>query len=279
VNVLALSSDERIAAVVPVREFREDQYLIFASRKGTVKKTALAAYRNIRVVGVNAINIDDGDELIDVQITNGNDEVILATRKGMAIHFHESNVREMGRVTTGVRGIRLRPEDRVVGMVVVRPETRDDTSLLAVTELGRGKRTLIDEYPLQSRGGLGVINFRLNEQSGSVIAIKGVADTDELVLITRAGVMNRQRIGEVRVIGRATQGVRVIALDDDDRLVDIARVVPDDEEDEVIEEAVALSGVIDDGDVASLAIADDDVAEPLDEAEDSPAEEDEEGNV
>jgi DNA gyrase subunit A len=164
-------------------------------------------------------------------------------------------------------------------MVVVRPETRDDTSLLAVTELGRGKRTLIDEYPLQSRGGLGVINFRLNEQTGSVIAIKGVADTDELVLITRAGVMNRQRIGEVRVIGRATQGVRVIALDDDDRLVDIARVVPDDEEDEVIEEAVALSGVIDDGDVASLAIADDDVAEPLDEAEDSPAEEDEEGNV
>jgi DNA gyrase subunit A len=233
VNVLALSAEERIAAVVPVREFREDQYLIFATRKGTVKKTALSAYRNIRVVGVNAINVDEGDELIDVQITNGNDEVILATRGGMAIHFHEADVREMGRVATGVRGIRLRGEDMLVGMVVVRPETRENASLLAVTEKGRGKRSSIEDYPLQSRGGLGVINFRLSDQTGNVIAIKGVADTDELVLITRAGVMNRQRVGEVRVIGRATQGVRVIALDDDDRLVDIARVVPEEDEEAV----------------------------------------------
>jgi DNA gyrase subunit A len=241
VNVLALSADERIAAVVPVREFREDQYLIFATRKGTVKKTALSAYRNIRVVGVNAINVDEGDELIDVQITNGNDEVILATRGGMAIHFHEADVREMGRVATGVRGIRLRGEDMLVGMVVVRPETRENASLLAVTEKGRGKRSFIEDYPLQSRGGLGVINFRLSDQTGNVIAIKGVADTDELVLITRAGVMNRQRVGEVRVIGRATQGVRVIALDDDDRLVDIARVVPEEDEEAVGPDVAVLA--------------------------------------
>jgi DNA gyrase subunit A len=249
VNVLALSSDERIAAVVPVREFREDEFLIFATRRGTVKKTALSAYRNMRVVGVNAINVDDGDELIDVQITHGNDEVILATREGMAIHFHESDVRGMGRVATGVRGIRLRSEDRVVGMVVVRPEKRGEASLLAVTEKGRGKRSFIDDYRLQSRGGLGVINFRLSEQTGKVIAIKGVSDLDELVLITRAGVMNRQRVGEVRVIGRATQGVRVITLDDDDTLVDIARVVPEDDGDAALEAALLEAGAVagDDG--------------------------------
>jgi DNA gyrase subunit A len=229
VNLLALDPDERIAAIVPVREFRDDRYLMFASRRGVVKKTALSAYRHVRMRGVNAINITDDDELIDVQITGGNDEVILATYEGMAIRFHESDVREMGRVATGVRGIRLRGADAVVGMVVIREEQRATATLLVVTEKGRGKRTAIEDYRFQTRGGMGVINFRINDQTGKIVAIKGVLPDDELMLITRNGVVNRQRVSEIRVIGRATQGVRVMALDDGDVLMDVARVVPEDE--------------------------------------------------
>jgi DNA gyrase subunit A len=177
VNLLALAPDERIAAIVPVREFSPDRYLVFVTRQGVIKKTALASYRHVRVVGINAINVDVDDELIDVQITNGDDEVILATRQGMAIRFHEWDVRAMGRVATGVRGIRLRGGDEVVGMVVVRAELNGDTTLLVVTEHGRGKRTAVDDYRLQTRGGLGVINLKLNEQTGEVMAIKGVLET------------------------------------------------------------------------------------------------------
>jgi DNA gyrase subunit A len=242
VNLLALGPDERIASIVPVREFRDDRYLLFASRRGVVKKTALSAYRHVRVTGVNAINITEDDELIDVQITSGGDQVILATREGMAIRFHERDVREMGRVATGVRGIRLRRDDRVIGMVVMDQEKRESATLLVVTEKGRGKRTAIDDYRFQSRGGMGVINFRINEQTGKVVAIKGVRSTEELMLITRNGIVNRQRVSEIRVIGRATQGVRVMALDDGDTLMDVACVVP---EDEAVDATVALDAAVD----------------------------------
>jgi DNA gyrase subunit A len=251
VNLLALAAEERIAAVVPVREFRDDRYLMFVSHRGVVKKTALSAYRHVRVTGVNAINITEDDELIDVQITTGSDEVILATYEGMAIRFHESDVREMGRVATGVRGIRLRPADAVVGMVIVGHEDRDELTLLVVTEKGRGKRTRIDDYRFQSRGGMGVINFRINDATGKIVAIKGVKDSDELMLITRNGVVNRQRVNEIRVIGRATQGVRIMALDDGDQLMDVACVVPEDE-------SVALDG--DTPDVFVAAVEDIEIA-------------------
>jgi hypothetical protein len=164
---------------------------------------------------------------------------VLATRDGMAIRFHESDVREMGRATTGVRGIRLRPGDEVVGMVVVRKEVAEQATVLVATEYGRGKRTLVEEYRFQGRGGQGVINFRVNEQSGKVIAIKNVLPGDELMLITRAGVITRQRINEIRVIGRNTQGVRLMTLDEGDALVDVARVVPEDEEDAVLAEGTS----------------------------------------
>jgi DNA gyrase subunit A len=236
VNLLTLGPDERIASIVPVREFADDRYLMFVSRLGVVKKTALSAYRHVRVTGINAINIEEGDELIDVQITSGDDQIVLATRDGMAIRFHESDVREMGRATTGVRGIRLRPGDEVVGMVVVRKEFAGQATVLVATEHGRGKRTLVEEYRFQGRGGQGVINFRVNEQSGKVIAIKNVLPGDELMLITRAGVITRQRINEIRVIGRNTQGVRLMTLDEGDVLVDVARVVPEEEEDAVLAE-------------------------------------------
>jgi DNA gyrase subunit A len=267
VNLLALDADERIAAIVPVREFRDDRFLLFASRKGVVKKTALSAYRHVRVKGVNAINITEDDVLIDVQITGGNDEVILATYEGMAIRFHESDVREMGRVATGVRGIRLRANDAVVGMVVVHEATRETATLLVVTEQGRGKRTAIDDYRFQSRGGMGVINFRINDATGKIVAIKGVQPEDELMLISRRGIVTRQRVAEIRVIGRATQGVRVMNLDDADVLMDVARVVPeDDNAADAAEQPVAG----DDGQPPARAIEDedgDDLTAGLDDAD------------
>ncbi len=229
VNLLALSEEEKIAAVVPVREFAEDRFLMFATRNGLVKKTALSAYQHIRAAGVNAINILDDDELIDVQITRGDDEVILATREGLAIRFHESDVRCMGRVATGVRGINLDPGDRVIGMVVVKRESVDSATLLVATEYGRGKRTAVSEYRFQHRGGRGVINLKATEATGAVVAIKEVFDDDELMLITRNGVVNRQRIAEIRTIGRNTQGVRLMALDDGDVVMDVARLIPEDE--------------------------------------------------
>jgi DNA gyrase subunit A len=225
VNLLARRPDEQIAATVPIREFKDDRYLIFATRKGVVKKTALSAYGNVRVVGVNAINIDPDDELIDVQITDGDDEIILATHNGMAIRFHEGDVRVMGRATTGVRGLTLSKGDHVIGMVVVRKDTADEATLLVATEKGGGKRSRIEDYRLQRRGGKGVINIRISERTGRVIAIKEVLPDDELVLVTRNGVVNRQRVGEIRVIGRATQGVRLLALDDRDLVVDVARLL------------------------------------------------------
>jgi DNA gyrase subunit A len=228
VNLLRLREDEQIAALVPVREFSPDKFLMFATRRGIVKKTALSAYSNVRVVGINAINIEEGDELIDVQITEGDDEIILATREGMAIRFHESNVREMGRATTGVRGITLADGDRVVGMVVVRKSTREDATLLVVSENGAGKRTRIGDYRLQNRGGKGVINFRITEKTGKVIAIKEVLPDDEVMLITRNGVVNRQAVKGIRVIGRATQGVRLVTLGEGDTVVDVARLVSED---------------------------------------------------
>ncbi len=225
VNLLNVSDEEQVAAVVPVRDFRDDQYLLFGTRRGMVKKTVLSAYGNVRNVGLNAININEGDELIEVQITSGEDEVILASRGGMAIRFHEADVRPMGRTAAGVRGIKLRKKDVVVGMVVVRP----DSTLLVVAERGLGKRTEVDAYRLQRRGGSGVINLKTSSKTGEVIAVKSVQDDEQLMIITRNGVVNRQRVEEISVIGRATQGVKLVNLDEGDSVVDVARVVTEDE--------------------------------------------------
>ena len=236
VNLLNIDSESKIASIVPVRDFTDDRFLLFCTRKGMVKKTALSAYGNVRSVGLNAINIRDEDELIDVQITGGDDEVILATREGMAIRFSESDCRVIGRATAGVRGISLRKGDLVVGMVVVRP----DSSLLVVTEGGMGKRTEVDAYRLQKRAGRGVINMRVSDRTGKVVAIKSVVPGDELVLITRGGVVNRQRADEIRIIGRATQGVRLVNLDDDDEIMDVAPIVPDENGLDMVEDDVGF---------------------------------------
>ena len=221
VNLLQMAKDEKIASIVRAREFSEDRFLIFATRRGLVKKTSLAAYRNVRAPGLRAINILEDDRLIDVKLSDGSNDVVLATRRGRAIRFSEGDVREVGRVAQGVRGIRLQDEDTVVGMVVA----RRGGSLLAATELGMGKRSDVDDYRTARRGGMGVINLKLTDRSGPVVAVREVTDEDELMFVTRNGVINRQRAEEIRVIGRATQGVRLVALDEGDELVDVARLI------------------------------------------------------
>ncbi len=229
VNLIRVNRDDKITAMVPVREFREDRYLLFATRKGMVKKTSLAAYANVRSSGINAISVVDGDELIDVRLTEPGDEVVLATRNGKAIRFEEEQVREMGRVARGVKGIVLGRADHVVGLVVVSGEA----ALLVVTEKGMGKRTQIAQYRLQRRGGKGVINIRLTPKTGKVVSIKEVRDGDELVLVTRKGIVNRQRVKEIRETGRNAQGVRLVNLDAGDQLVDVTRVVSEKQEAEL----------------------------------------------
>ncbi len=229
VNLIKVKSDDRVTAMVPVREFTDDQYLLFATRKGIVKKTVLAAYGNVRSGGIKAINVADEDELMNVRLTSGSDEVILATRNGKAIRFEEEEVRDMGRGARGVKGIALGRDDEVVGLVVV----RDEEALLVVTERGMGKRTPIEDYRLQRRGGKGVINVRLSAKTGKVISIKAVGEADELMLVTRRGIVNRQRVEEIRETGRNAQGVRLVNLDDGDLVVDVARVVSEEEEEEL----------------------------------------------
>ena len=229
VNFLELAPGEKVASVLPVREFARDRFLLFCTRNGVVKKTPLSAYGNVRAVGIHAIRFREGDALIDVRITDGSNEVVLATRLGKAIRFQESDVRPMGRVAEGVIGIRLGVDDEVVGMVVMR---RPEETLLVATERGMGKRSEIGDYRLQQRGGMGVINVKFTGRTGPVVAVKAVTDGDQLMVITRNGVVNRQRVDEMRVIGRATQGVRMVNLDKGDSVVDVALVVGGDEDED-----------------------------------------------
>ncbi len=225
VNLIQIQPNERIAAFVPVREFDDAHYLMFATANGTVKKTVLSAYGNPRSNGINAINIEDQDELIDVQITDGTNDIVLATRHGMSIRFGEKDAREMGRATTGVRGVELEGDDRVIGMVVI----RRDATLLVVSEKGLGKRSELAEYRVQRRGGKGIITLRHGDKTGDIVALKEVQPDDELMLMTRHGVIIRVPVDGIRVIGRNTQGVRVMNLDAGDTVVDVARVVKEEE--------------------------------------------------
>jgi DNA gyrase subunit A len=225
VHCIGIKPDERIAALVPVREFSSDQSILFATRKGTVKKTALAEYGNVRASGIRAINIEEGDELIDAQICDATSDVVLATREGMSIRFHQGDVRDMGRVATGVKGVELDESDAVIGMVVI----RRDATLLVVSERGFGKRSELSEYRVQKRGGKGIITFKVTDKTGACIALKEVQPDDELMMITRHGIIIRVPVEGIRVIGRNTQGVKVMNLDAGDAVVDVARVVKEEE--------------------------------------------------
>ena len=225
VNLINVSEDTKIRAMVFVRDFPADQFLLFCTKGGTVKKTALSEYSNPRSTGIKAVKVEDGDELMDVQITHGTNDIVLATWHGMSVRFHESDVREMGRDTTGVKGIELAPDDRVVGMVVVKREA----TLLVVTEKGLGKCTNIADYRVQKRGGKGIITVNRTEKTGNVVTLMEVLAEDEIMIITKSGMIIRSPVSQVRVAGRNTQGVRLVNLDGPDTVTAVARVVPDDE--------------------------------------------------
>jgi DNA gyrase subunit A len=238
VNLLNLEANERVATTVSVKEFPEDRYLVFMTANGTVKKTELSAYANPRVGGIIGINIDDGDRLIAVRETDGHKDILLATAKGFAIRFPESDLRSLGRATYGVRGITLREGDRVVGMEALDPHGE----ILSVTALGYGKRTPVEEYRKQNRGGLGIINLKVTPKTGEVIGARHVTDSDGLMLITQEGMIIRINVSTVRLVGRSTQGVRLMNPYGEDRLVSIAKVER--------EEEVLVEGDGGDGDLA-----------------------------
>jgi len=227
INLLQKDVDEKITAFVAVKEFSDDKYLLMATEKGTVKKTVLSSYGNVRKGGINAINLVKGDRLIEVMMTDGNNDIVLGTRNGFAIRFNEKDVRDMGRTATGVRGVRLGKGDIVVGMLVIKHQ---GATVLVVTENGYGKRSDIKDYRLTHRGGKGVITVKTTPKVGKMIALMGVVDKDELVIITTKGMVIRQAVKNLRVMGRNTQGVRVISLKDKDSIADIAKVVTEEED-------------------------------------------------
>lgn len=226
VNLLELKPDENISAFVPVSKFDENLFVVMATRNGVIKKTSLSAFSNPRRVGINAISIPEDDQLIEARITDGTCDILMATRLGQAIRFPEGKVRAMGRSAYGVRGVALGKNDRVVGMVVI----KRDTSLLVVTENGYGKRSNISDYRITNRGGKGIINVKVTERNGPVVDIKTVEDQDELMLITSKGIIIRQPAKQVKVIGRSTQGVKLMNLDPGDNVKDVARVIKSEEE-------------------------------------------------
>ena len=225
-NLLPLGQDDQICAIVPVQEFSDDRYLFTATRNGIVKKTRLSAYQNIRRDGIIALKIQDDDDLIGAAITDGRQDISLLTRNGQAMRFSESEVRSMGRVSTGVKGISLRQGDEVVDMVVV----RESSTLLTICENGYGKRTSQTEYPCKHRGGRGVIDIKTTPRNGPVVACREIEAEEEVMVVTQNGIMIRISVQGLSTIGRNTQGVRVINLDEGDRVIDMAPLPGSEEE-------------------------------------------------
>ena len=225
-NLVSMEEGERIAALLTVKEFEPDKFIVMGTRHGVVKKSELTAFSNPRAGGIIAMGVEEGDTVIAAQVSDGRGEVFIGTRNGMSIRFAETDVRSMGRSAYGVRGISLRDADAVVEMEVLRP----GGTILSVTEQGYGKRTELDEYRVQSRGGIGIINMQTSDRNGKVIGIIQVTDDDELMLITQLGKILRMASKDIRTIGRATQGVRLIDIEGDDRAVSIARLAEKDEE-------------------------------------------------
>jgi DNA gyrase subunit A len=237
VNLVNLSSERKVAGVMPVREFSEGRYIVMVSRKGVIKKTALSEYQHIRSNGLNAINIDAGDELLDVILTDGTKRIFIATHNGLAIRFDEKDVRPMGRATRGVRGIDLRPDDFVVSVCAVSAE--DNERMLSISEQGFGKQTKITDYRFQSRGGKGVINMKTTEKTGKVVAVFTVDDESEIMIITQQGKLIRIEAESIRKTGRSASGVRLIKCDNSDKVTSASLVDPATEEVGVEESAVS----------------------------------------
>ena len=225
VNLLPMAPDERINAVLPTREFPDNWFVFFATRTGMVKKTPLSDFANIRANGIWAIALDETDELVNVAFTDGDQHIMLFSSSGKAIRFAESDVRAMGRQTRGVIGIRLQPNEQVVSMLVA-----DAGDVLLATANGFGKRTALDEFPRQGRGGQGVISIRSTERNGPLVAALGVAEEDDVMLISNSGTLVRTAVNEISRLGRSTQGVTLIRLGEDEQLIGLARVIAEDDE-------------------------------------------------
>jgi DNA gyrase subunit A len=246
-NILNISSDDKVLTYIRVKtlsdeEFINNNYILLATKKGVIKKTKLEAYSRPRQNGVNAISIREGDELLEARLTNGDSEIMLAGRSGKAIRFHESNVRAMGRTASGVRGITLKDDkDEVVGMVCVQNGNED---ILVISENGYGKRSKIDDYRVTNRGGKGVKTINVTERTGSLITIKSVSDDNDLMIITQHGLTIRLAVSSISMLGRATQGVRLINLKGQDSIASVARVVNEAKEEieDVNEEDVDEDG-------------------------------------
>lgn len=229
-NILSIPKEDKVKAYINIQDltdkaFVENHYLMFCTRQGMIKKTPVEAFSRPRMGGIIAININEGDQLLEARLTNGQNEVFIATRRGMAIRFNESKVRSMGRTATGVRGVTLENEaDAVVGMVCIDPADKDQT-ILVISQKGNGKRSGFEDYRLTNRGGKGVKTMQVTEKTGAVIAIKGVQEEEDLMIMSKSGISIRMRVSDIRVMGRATQGVRVIRLDEDEEIADVT-VVP-----------------------------------------------------
>jgi len=225
-NLIEKDKEELITAFITVKEFTTDKFLMMYTEQGTVKKTVLDAYSNVRRGGIQAINLSKGDRLIEVKVTDGSQDIIIGTHNGMAIRFKESDVRDMGRTATGVRGIKLGKDDKVIGGISV----KHATTLLVATDKGFGKRSDLNDYRITKRGGKGIITVKTGDKNGKMISLMQVNDNDELVIMTNKGMVIRQGINSIRVMGRNTQGVRLIKLNEGDQIADIARVVSEEEE-------------------------------------------------
>jgi DNA gyrase subunit A len=226
VNMLTLDEGEQVQAVIPVKEFDDKHFLVMATKQGMVVKNALTLYSNPRKIGIKALKIAEGDELIGVRMATGQQEVFIGTRKGQAVRFHETDIRHSGRDTQGVIGIRMEKGDEVIGMEVLRP----NSTILTVCENGFGKRTDAEDYRLIHRGGKGVINIKVTQRNGEVISIKEVIDDDELIMLTQQGMSIRCHVKDIRVISRNTQGVKLINLQENDKIVAVARIEEKEEE-------------------------------------------------
>jgi len=224
-QLLTFDRDDRVAALIPVNEFSELRALLFLTAGGTIKRTTLDQYANIRAGGIAAVRVQEGDALLDVQVSEGTNDLVLVTSQGRAIRFPEQDVPTMGRVAQGVKGVQLRASDAVVGMVVV----RRDATLCTVTQNGYAKRTPVAEYPAQKRGGLGTITLDVSARTGPLVAAKEVLAADELMIITATGRAVRLAGTEIPVQGRATQGKRTVELEPGDRVVEVARVAREQE--------------------------------------------------
>ena len=226
VNLLSLDAGEKISTIIPIQNFAEGKYLLFATRNGLIKKTALTEYNTARKTGLLAITLKDDDELIDVRLTDGEDNVVLVTKQGMCITFSERDVRPIGRVSQGVIGIRLDEGDTVIGMESIVQGSK--STLLAITENGFGKRTELDEYRVQTRGGKGVITYKITPKTGTIVGIRIVNEDDDVMLITDTGTIIRINVTEISVLGRSTQGVTLMRTNEG-KVVSIEKIVPEKE--------------------------------------------------